>query len=417
MIREIRDQLNGRISWRQTFTALKYPNYKLWFWGQMTSLFGTWMQMTALGYLMFELTKSPAFLGYVGFASGVPTWIFMLYAGVVADRMSCRKLMIMTQTAMMALAFILAGLTFFHVIQPWHIIVLAFLGGVTNAFDAPPRQAIVQDLVDHEDMTNAIALNSAMFNTATAVGPAVAGVTYALLGPASCFTINGLSFSAVIAALAAMKLKPRHEGLGERNSVLADLKEGVHYVVTHPLIRTIISLVAVISLFGFAFATLIPAWAVSILKGNATTNGLMQSARGFGAMASALLIASLGRFKFRGKLLTFGSFAFPALLIVFSFIRSTPLALVGLFCVGFSLILIFNLANASVQTLTPGSLRGRVMSVYSFVFFGFMPIGALFIGWMATKFSEPSAILVNSVITLAYAGILVIFMPKLRRLE
>jgi MFS family permease len=417
MIREIRDQLNGRISWKQTFTALKYPNYKLWFWGQMTSLFGTWMQVTALGYLMFELTKSPAFLGYVGFASGVPTWIFMLYAGVVADRMSRRKLMIMTQTAMMTLAFILAGLTFTGIVRPWHIIVLAFLGGVTNAFDAPSRQAIVQDLVAPEDMTNAIALNSAMFNTATAVGPAVAGVTYALLGPAWCFTINGLSFSAVIAALAAMKLKPRHEGLGERNSVLADLKEGVHYVVTHPLIRTIISLVAVISLFGFAFATLIPAWAVSILKGNATTNGLMQSARGFGAMASALMIASLGRFKFRGKLLTFGSFAFPALLIVFSFIRSTPLALVGLFCVGFSLILIFNLANASVQTLTPGSLRGRVMSVYSFVFFGFMPIGALFIGWMATKFSEPSAILVNSVITLAYAGILVIFMPKLRRLE
>jgi MFS family permease len=345
----------------------------------------------------------------------------MLYAGVVADRMSRRKLMIITQTAMMALAFILAGLTFFHVIQPWHIIVLAFLGGVTNAFDAPARQAIVQDLVDHEDMTNAIALNSAMFNTATAIGPAVAGVTYALFGPAWCFTINGVSFIAVIAALAAMKLARRHgdgqDGQAQKNSVFSDLKEGLRYVAKEPLIRTIISLVGVISIFGFAFATLIPAWAVTILKGDATTNGLMQSARGFGAMASALMIASLGRFKFRGKLLTFGSFAFPALLIVFSFIRSTPLALVGLFFVGFSLILIFNLANAAVQTLTPGSLRGRVMSVYSFVFFGFMPIGALLIGWLATKFSEPAAIMVNSVITLAYAGILVIFMPKLRRLE
>jgi MFS family permease len=418
MIREIRDQLNGRISWKQTFAALKYPNYKLWFWGQMTSLFGTWMQVTALGYLMFDITKSPAFLGYVGFASGVPTWFFMLYAGVVADRMSRRKLMIMTQAAMMALAFILAGLAFAGIVRPWQIIVLAFLGGVTNAFDAPARHAIVQDLVAHEDMTNAIALNSAMFNTATAVGPAVAGVTYALFGPAWCFTINGLSFIAVIAALAAMKLKPRHEdGQAQKSSVLADLKEGLHYVVSHPLIRTIISLVGVITLFSFAFATLIPAWAVTILKGDATTNGLLQSARGFGALASALLIASLGRFKFRGKLLTFGSFAFPALLIVFSFIRSTPLALVGLFCVGFALILIFNLANATVQTLTPGPLRGRVMSVYSFVFFGFMPIGALFIGWLATKFSEPSAILINSVITLAYAGVLFVFIPKLRRLQ
>jgi len=418
MIREILDQLNGRVSWKQTFTALKYPNYKLWFWGQLTSLFGTWMQTTALGYLMFELTKSPAFLGYVGFASGVPTWLFMLYAGVVADRMSRRKLMIMTQAAMMTLAFILAGLAFFGIVKPWHILVLAFLGGVTNAFDAPARHAIVQDLVSHEDMTNAIALNSAMFNTATAIGPAVAGVTYALFGPAWCFTINGLSFIAVIVALAAMKIELKHEdGQAQKNSVVADLKEGVHYVVTHPLIRTIISLIGVITVFGFAFATLIPAWAVTILKGDATTNGLMQSARGFGAMASALMIASLGRFKFRGKLLTFGSFAFPALLIVFAFIRSTPLALVALFFVGFALILVFNLANASVQTLTPGSLRGRVMSVYSLVFFGFMPIGSLMIGWTATKFSEPAAILVNSLITIAYAGILFVFMPKLRRLQ
>jgi MFS family permease len=406
-------RLNGRFSWRQTFTALRYPNYRLWFWGQMISLFGTWMQGTAQGYLMYELTRSPAFLGYVGFASGVPTWLFMLYAGVVADRVSRRCLLIVTQTAMMVLAFTTAGLTFTHLIKPWHLIALAFGFGAANAFDAPSRQAIVNELVPTEDMTNAIALNSAMFNTATAMGPAVGGITYSLFGPGWCFVINGVSFIAVIAALAAMKLV-RLAPRPERNSVLEDLKEGVCYVATHGLIRTIISLVGVISLFGFAFVTLVPAWAVNILHGNATTNGLLQAARGIGALAAALLIASLGRFRFRGYLITFGSFAFPLLLVVFSFIRSPGVAYLVLVGLGFALILVFNLANATVQTLTPPELRGRVMSIYSLTFFGLMPIGALLIGWSASHFGEPGSVVINALITLAYAAVLFVFVPKLR---
>ncbi|MDP2914730.1 MAG: MFS transporter [Candidatus Aminicenantes bacterium] len=416
MIQQIRSRLNGRIDWRQTFTALRYPNYRLWFWGQMISMFGTWMQATAQGFLIFELTHSPAYLGLVGFAAGVPTWLFMLYAGVVADRMSRRRLMIITQTAMMILAFVTAGLTFFHLIRSWHIIVLAFGFGVTNAFDAPARQAIVKELVGHEDMTNAIALNSAMFNTSVALGPAFGGVIYALFGPAWCFTINGLSFIAVIAALMAMRLEP-FIPKAQLNSILSDLKEGLRYVVTHSMIRTIVSLVGVISLFGFAFATLMPAWAVKMLQGNATTNGFLQSARGFGSLAAALLIASLGRFKFRGKLLTLGSFAFPVLLVVFAFIRWEPLSLLVLFGIGFALILVFNLANAAVQELTPDALRGRVMSIYSLVFFGSLPIGSLFIGWMAVKTGEPTTIVINSLIVLIFAVVLFVFMPKLRKLK
>jgi MFS family permease len=416
MIRQFKNQLNGRLSWRQTFTALRYPNYRLWFWGQMISLFGSWMQGTAQSFLMFELTRSPVYLGYAGFASGVPTWLFMLYAGVVADRMPRRNLMIITQTSMMILAFITAGLSFLHLIQPWHIIILAFGFGVTNAFDAPARQAMVKELVGPEHLTNAIALNSAMFNTSVALGPAVGGMTYALFGPAWCFTINGLSFIAVIAALAAMKLIPFVPN-AEQNSIVTDLKEGLRYVAAHSMIRTIISLVGVMTLFGFAFATLMPAWAVRILHGNSTTNGFLQSARGFGALISALLIASLGRFKFRGKLLTFGSFAFPVMLIIFSFINWLPLSLLFLFGIGFALILVFNLANASVQTLTPDHLRGRVMSIYSLTFFGSMPIGALIIGSMAARIGEPTTIMVNALIVLAYAGFIFVFMPKLRRLE
>src|SRR5271157_4058592 len=191
---------NESARWRRTFMALKYPNYRLWFRGQMVSLFGTWMQTTAQGFLVYELTHSPRYLGYVGFAAGAPTWLLTLYGGVVADRIPRRMLLIITQSCMMVLAFILAALWFLHVVQPWHIMVLAFLLGVANSFDAPARQAFVSELVPREDLTNAIALNATMFNTATAVGPAVAGATYALFGAGWCFTINGLSFIAVLTA-------------------------------------------------------------------------------------------------------------------------------------------------------------------------------------------------------------------------
>jgi MFS family permease len=416
MIRDIKNQLNGGFSWRRTFTALQYPNYRLWFWGQMTSLFGTWMQGTAQSFLMFKLTNSTVYLGYVGFANGIPTWFFMLLAGVAADRMSRRNLMIITQTSMMIFAFITAALTFLHMIQPWHIILLAFGFGVANAFDAPARQAMVQELVPFEDMTNAIALNSTMFNMAVAAGPAVGGVTYGLFGPAWCFTINGLSFIAVIAALAAMKLKPLPIK-SKRSPILTDVREGLAYVATHTLIRTIISLVALITLFAFSFVTLVPAWTVKILHGNAATNGLLLSLRGLGALVSALFIASLGRFSFKGRLLTLGSLAFPVSLIIFSFVRWLPLSLIVLFSAGFAHILFFNLANASVQMLTPNGLRGRVMSIYSLTFFGLMPFGALIIGWFASRVGEPEAIAITALITLLYTGSIAVFLPKLRRLS
>ena len=405
-----------KLSWQQTFAALKYPNYRLWFFGQMVSLMGTWMQSTAQGFLVFQLTHSPAFLGYVGFAAGVPSWLFMLYGGVVADRMPRRTLLLITQTTMMALAFFLAALTSMHLVQPWHILGLAFLLGVSNAFDAPARLAFVPELVEREDLTNAIALNATMFNSATAVGPAVAGVTYAAFGPALCFVLNGISFLAVISALLLMKLAPWAPP-ARRASTQADLKEGVRYVVAQPMIATLIGLIAVTSLFGISFVTLFPAWAVTVLHGDATANGLMQSARGLGALVGALGIASLGRFKYKGKLLTLGTFAFPALLIVFAFIRSLPLALIMLAVVGAALILTMNLANALVQTLTLDALRGRVMSIYSLTFFGSMPIGALWVGAVAERVGEPSAVVVSAAIALGCAALIWVFVPKLRALE
>lgn len=411
------ERLTAQPRLQQTFAALKYPNFRLWFFGQMISLMGTWMQSTAQGYLVYELTNhSPVYLGYVGFASGIPTWLFMMYAGVVADRMSRRTLLLITQISMMILAFILAGLTFADLVQPWHIVTLAFLLGVANAFDAPARMAFVLEMVDREDLTNAIALSGTMFNSATAVGPAVAGLAYAAMGPAWCFTLNGISFLAVIAALALMKLKP-FAPPARRASVLTDLLEGLRYVVSHPILRVLVGLSGVATLFGMSFATLMPAWAVKILGGDAATNGLLQSARGIGALLSALFIASLGRFRFKGKLLTTGTFVFPLLLIVFTFVRSQPLSMLLLVGVGAAMVMTLNLNNALTQMQTSDALRGRVMGIYSFTFFGFMPIGALLAGSVAARIGEPNTVLFGALITLGFAAFMWVFLPQIRALE
>lgn len=401
---------------QKTFLALQYPNYKLWFFGQLVSLFGTWMQTTAQGFFIYELTHSPAYLGYIGFAAGLPTWLFMLYAGVIADRIPRRKIMLITQSTMMTFAFILATLTFLKIVQPWHIILLALGMGTANAFDAPARQAFVRELVEPDAMTNAIALNSAMFNTAIAIGPAVGGVIYAALGPAWCFTINGLTFIAVIGALLSMKLKD-HNPIRSTNSPLLDLKQGIKYTFSHPRIRLLILTIAIIALFGATFTTLLPAWAVKILNGDARTNGFLQTARGIGALTSALFIASLGIFHFKGKLLTIGTFFYPVFIILFSSTNNFTLALIFLFGAGMSQILIMNLCNSLVQLQVNEGMRGRVMGIYTFVFFGLMPFGALWIGTVAQLAGERIAILIASTVTMLYAILIYSFGRPLWKLK
>lgn len=400
---------------RHTFAALKYPNYRLWFGGQLISLFGTWMQMTAQSFLVFELTQSPAYLGYVMFAFGVPAWLFMLYGGVIADRMPRRTLLIITQIVMMMLAFSLATLTFLDLIQPWHIVVLAVGLGLANAFDAPARQAFILEMVEREDLTNAIALNSTLFNSSAAVGPAVAGVVYMTLGPAWCFIFNGISFVAVIYALLLMNVKPQ-AGAVQRTSALSSIKEGLRYVVSDHVILALMSLVTVTTLFGFSFSTLMPAWAVTVLGGDAATNGLLQSSRGAGALLSALMLASLGRYKFKGRLLTFGTIVFPAMLLIFALVRRLPLALLMLFCAGLALLLIMNLSNAMLQALVPDHLRGRVMSIYSLAHFGFMPLGGLLAGIMAEYVGEPATVILSALICLGCSLAVRIYAPKVHRL-
>ncbi len=408
--------LSKKFSWRQTFYALKYPNYRLWFWGQLISVFGSWMQMTAQAYLIYELTRSPAYLGYAGFAAGLPSWLFMLYGGVVADRFPRLRILIITQTLMMLLAFVLAALVFLKLIQPWHIIVLAFCTGIVNAFDAPARQAFVLEMIEPDALTNAIALNSAFFNTAQALGPAAGGLIYAALGPAWCFTINGLSFIAVIVALALMKLRP-FIPRSSNNSIVQDLKEGIVYVLKRSTIRLLVLTVAVTTLFGRAFITLLPAWAVKILHGDARTNGFLLTASGLGSLIGALFIASFSHHLTRGKLLMAGMFFYPLSIILFAVSRFLPLSLLFLLISGFGVIIIYNLCNALVQLQTPENMRGRVMSIYSFVFFGLMPFASLWIGQAAHQLGEKLPVLASAMIFLIYSIVIFFSAGHLRKLK
>lgn len=406
----------GTVHWPRTFSALSHENYRLWFAGQLVSLVGSWMQTTAQGYLVYELTKSPAYLGYVGFAAGLPTWLFTLYGGVVADRISRRTLIILAQSMMMVLAFILAALVFTDRIQPWHILVMAFFLGIANSFDAPARQAFVVELVGREDMTNAIAINSMMFNAAVVVGPAAAGIAYAQLGPAWCFTLNGISYLAVIGALLLMKLTAQKRVL-VNSSALVELKEGLQYTLNTGVIRWLIMNMGLLSLFGLSMMTLVPAWAVDVLHGDVSTNGMLLSSRGVGALMGALMVAWIGGRGSRGKLWTLGSFLLPLLMMVFARAEWVPVSLLIMVGIGWSFMIQANTSNALVQTQVPDHLRGRVMSIYTLVFFGTNPVGALLIGTVADKIGEPLALTINACLLLGVAVLIWLRLPQMRQLS
>jgi MFS family permease len=403
-----------RLRLKETFAALKFYNYRLWFAGQVVSLVGTWMQSTAQAYLIYQITNSPAYLGLVGFVGGAPSILFTLYGGVIADRLPRRRLLVITQVSMMILAFILAALTFTKIVRPWHIIILAFMLGVANAFDAPARTSFVLELVNRESMTNAIALNSTMFNIATVVGPSVAGLTYAALGPAWCFTLNGLSFIAVIIALLLMriKLEARPE---QHAAALTELRESIRYVLRNRMILSLLVSVGIVSIFGIGMMNLLPAWAKDVLHGDVRTNGWLVSARGLGSLISALMLAYWGARKLRGRLWTYGAFIMPVMLFVFAFIRWLPLSLVTLLGVGWGFMMVTNNSQAIVQSLVPDALRGRVMGVYTLVFFGSMPIGSLLAGTIAQWIGEPVTIMVGATLLLVLALTAWVFLPDIRR--
>ncbi len=400
----------------QTFSALRHRNYRLFFAGQLISLIGTWMQNVAQSWLVYALTGSPLYLGIVSFVSAIPALTLTLGAGVVVDRVPKRTMLIMTQSFMMLLAFILAVDVFTGWVQPWHIVILSFLLGVANAFDAPGRQAFVVEMVeDRADLQNAIALNSAIFQMARIIGPTMAGIALAVVGAGWCFLLNGISFVAVIFGLAMMRLQPMVV-VKKSASALAQMREGLRYVWRNGTVRTLISLVAVSNLFAFGYSSLMPAFAEDVLNEGPEGLGLMSAAVGVGALVGALLIASLNNFKRKGLLLTFGNLFFPTMILFFAFSRVLPVSLTLLACIGFGFMIQNATTNTLIQATVPDELRGRVMAVYMLVFNGFFPLGSLLAGSIAQSFGIPAGAFFGASIALAWGVILFWRAPFIREL-
>ena len=400
----------------KTFAAFRHRNYRLWFFGQLISMVGTWMQSTAQGFLIYSLTGSAAYLGYVGFISGVPSWFLMIYGGLIADRVPRRTLMIITQSTMMMLAFVLAALVFTNVVQPWHILVLAFLLGVANAFDTPARQSLVVELVAREDLSNAIAFNSTIFNTGLIIGPAIGAAIYALTGPGWCFTINGISFIAVIVALILMRIQVAPVPI-YRGSALSLIAESFRYVRGNRLVFTLTGSVFIANIIGFGPIALLPAWAVEVLKGDVTTNGLLMSARGIGAVIGGLIIAAIVSRGGRGKWWGVSSLVLPVAMLAFALTRDLVVSLLLMGLIGFTMVTMMNNSNAMVQSIVPDDLRGRVMGLYSLMFMGGGPLGALVAGTMATQTNEVTTFVICAIGMLIFGGVIWFVRPEIRRMD
>ena len=371
-----------------TARALRHRNYRLFFMGQLVSLVGTWMQIVAQSWLIYRLTGSAELLGLMGFASQGPVLLLASVGGVIADRYDRHRILLATQTASMVLAFALAGLALAGVVRVWEVYCLAALLGTANAFDIPARQSFVVEMVGRDDLSNAIALNSSIFNGARLVGPAIAGALIAVVGEGWCFAVNGLSFLAVIAGLLAMRhqVVPRQPGDG---SVVSQVRQGMGFVAGHAPIRTLILLVGVSSLMGMSYTVLMPIFADRILGGGPTALGTLMSASGLGALAAALMLAGRGRAQGLGHWVARGSIGFGCALILFGMSRWFWSSAVLLTCAGFAFMSQMAASNTLVQTMVPDEYRGRTMALYSMMFMGMGPLGALLAGSLAERIGAP----------------------------
>lgn len=399
-----------------TLSALRYPNFRLYFIGQLISLSGSWMQIVAQGWLVFNLTKSELWLGIVACAAGLPALLLSPFAGVMVDRFPRRKILLISQTVQMILALILAWLTFTEVVQVWHIVGLAFLLGITNAIDAPSRQTIIVDLVGRDDLTSGIALNSIMFNASRVFGPAAAGIALTQVGPASCFFLNGLSFLAVIFMLFIMQVESPNRSTGNLKPIQR-LKEGLHFSRNHPTIAPLLLLAMVASVFTANISQLMPAFADEILHSPKEAYASIQTATGIGAVFAGILMAYLGRWFGRGRVVTAMAVFVTIIMIFFTRNTSIPNAnfLIALF--GFGIILEFVTVNTLIQSEVPDEFRGRVMSLYTLMWFGFSPFGALALGLTAEKIGTPDAMLLYAIIGGVLSVIILLRSGRARRLQ
>ena len=401
---------------RLIFRALYSRNYRLFFGGQGISLIGTWMQQIAMSWLVYRMTNSAFLLGLIGFSSQICSFFFSPFAGVISDRWNRHRILVATQSFSMIQAFILATLTLTGAVTVLHLIILALFLGFVNAFDMPTRQAFVVEMVEkREDLGNAIALNSFLFNGARLVGPSIAGILISILGEGMCFLLNGLSFLAVIIALLSMQITS-HKGQFPKTQVFQGFKEGLTYAVGFAPIRSILLFIGWISLVGTANTTLLPVFAKNILHGGAQTYGFLMAAIGVGAIIGAIFLASRRSVLGLGRIIAIASTIFGVGLISFSLSHVIWLSFLLLLLTGFGMMVHMASSNTILQTMVDDDKRGRVMSLYTMAFMGMAPFGSLAGGSLAGSIGAPATLIIGGISCMLGSFLFIRILPSLREI-
>jgi MFS family permease len=397
---------------RNLFSAFQSKNYRLYFFGQSFSLVGTWMQRTAVYWLVYDLSKSPFILGVAVFCAQFPSFLLSIMGGVVADRYNRYRVMVVAQILSLIQALILALLIFNGSYEVWQILALSVLLGAINAFDVPARQALIYDIVGNkEHLPNAIALNSTMVNVARLIGPAISGIILEGFGAEICFLTNAFSFVVVIVSLLFMRI-PVFVPRERINSISTDLREGLHYLRNTPNIRNVMLMLACVSLLSLPFVTLLPVYARDVFIGGASTFGVLNSFVGLGAVACALFLASMPPGTNLKKVLFRCTILFSIGLMAFAYVTSFPIALACIALAGFGMMAQTTISNTLIQTTVAPAMRGRVISYYAMAFFGMQPLGGLLVGAASNQVGAPLTVFIQGAATLSIAFV---FFPFLRR--
>jgi MFS family permease len=386
-----------------TFRAFRSRNYQLYFTGQSVSLIGTWMQRTGVSWVVYTMTHSAFMLGITVFATQFPSFLLSLYGGIVSDRYNRYKIMLITQTAAMIQAVLLAILIFTNHYTVWEILTLSVILGIVNAFDMPARQPMVHEIIhDKTDLPNALALNSSMVNLARVLGPALSGIVLQKLGAGICFSVNALSFLAVIISLLLMKLPPYQPKMVKKK-ISSELTEGFVYLKNTPAIGMILLMLAIVSLLVLPYNTLLPIFAKVIFKGDAVTFGYINSFIGLGALSGAFFLASVKPGTDLKIILLVNTLIFGVCLMLFSQISYFPLAMVFATITGFGMMSLTTISNTIIQLKSDPRMRGRVMSYFALAFFGMMPMGSLLIGTVSQQIGAPDTLLCQGIIAIIIA--------------
>ena len=392
--------------------ALNHRNYRLFIAGQLVSLIGTWMQSVAQAWLVYRLTGSPVLLGAVSFAGQIPVFLLAPVGGLFADRHDRRRILLVTQAVSMMLALGLGVLTLSGRIEVWHVATIAALLGVVNGFDIPTRQAFVTELVGRQDLVNAIALNSSMFNGARIIGPAIAGIVVAAVGEGWCFLANGVSYLAVLTGLFAIR-RPVPVREARDGTAFAEVVEGFRFAAGTAPIRALLLLLGLVSLTGMPYAVLMPVMAAGVLGAGAGGLGILMGASGAGALAGALMLARRGSVRGLGRWVATAAAGFGAGLVLFALSRWFWVSALLLLPVGFSMMIQMSSSNTLIQSMVPDRLRGRVMAVYSMMFMGMAPFGALLAGVLADRLGAPATIATGGIVSIAGAAAFRRRLPRL----